>query len=558
VALLDVSPLDRRKLDSSSRVFGVQDGWRRRASHSRSDYEGIAMIDRRRFMHSMLVLGAATGVRPSTVLLGFPPASELSDLADAALASAKKAGASYADIRINRYRNQFIFTRDRRVQNIVNTEDYGFGVRVIVDGTWGFASSSLVTKEEIARVAGQAVGIARANKKINGEPVKLAPVEAYQANWNTPVKKNPFEMPLQPKLDLLLQINDEALSVQGASFVSASMLFVNEQKYFASTEGSHIEQSLIRSYPNFSVTAVDKASGKFYSRAALTAPMGMGYEYIESYPLLEEARVAATEAVAMHKAKPAPAGQKTLILHPTNLWLTIHESVGHSTELDRALGYEANYAGTSFLTVDKLGKFEFGAKLVNIVADKTQEDAIATCGYDDDGVKTTEWHLIKDGTFVDYQTTRDQAHLINQKASHGCSYADSWGSIPFQRMPNVSLQPGEKDLTENDIIGATDDGVYVKGDGSYSIDHQRYNFQFSGQTFWEVKNGKITTQLRDLAYQSNTPDFWKSCEMLGGRSTYRLGGAFSDGKGQPGQSNSVSHGSPITRFARANILNTAR
>ena len=516
------------------------------------------MINRRGFVQSMLAFGAATGLRPATVLFAYPPEGELRDLADAALTSAKAAGASYADIRINRYRNQFIFTRDRRVQNIVNTESYGFGIRVIVDGTWGFASSSNVTKDEIARVAAQATAIAKANRRLNAEPVRLAPVEAHDTAWNTPVQKNPFEMPLQPKLDLLLQIHEEALKVKGASFVSAAMQFVNEQKYFASTDGSHIQQSLIRSYPSFSITAVDRGTGKFYSRAALTAPMGMGYEYIESYPLLEEARVAAEEAVAMHKAKPAPAGQKTLSLHPTNLWLTIHESVGHSTELDRALGYEANLAGTSFLTTDKLGKFEFGSTMVNLVADKTQDRAIATCGYDDDGVKTSRWHLIKNGVFVDYQTTRDQAHLINQKTSHGCSYADSWSSIPFQRMPNVSLEPGEKDLTEQDIISATDDGVYVKGDASYSIDQQRYNFQFSGQTFWEVKNGKVTTQLRDLAYQSNTPEFWKSCDMVGGQSTYLLGGAFSDGKGQPVQINSVSHGSPITRFARVNILNTGR
>jgi TldD protein len=516
------------------------------------------MIDRRRFVQSLIAAGAAAGARPVTVLFAYPPAGELRDLADAGIAAAKKAGASYADIRINRYRNQFIFTRDRRIQNIVNTENYGFGVRVIVDGTWGFASSNLVTKDEIARVAAQAAAIARANRPVNAEPVRLAPVESYDTTWNTPVAKNPFDMPLQPKIDLLMQINDVALKVAGASFVSASMQFVNEQKYFASTDGSHIEQSLIRSYPSFSVTAVDRASGKFYSRRALTAPMGMGYEYVESYPLLEEARVAAEEAVAMHKAKPAVAGQKTLILHPTNLWLTIHESVGHPTELDRALGYEANFAGTSFLTTDKLGTFEFGAKIVNIVADRTQANAMSTCGYDDDGVKTTSFPLIKDGVFVDYQTTRDQAHLIGQKASHGCSYADSWSSIPFQRMPNVSLQPAAKDVTEKDIIGATDDGVYIKGDASYSIDHQRYNFQFSGQTFWEVKNGRITTQLRDLAYQSNTPEFWKACDMLGGQSTYLLGGAFSDGKGQPMQVNSVSHGCPIARFARVNVLNTAR
>src|SRR4051794_10125243 len=206
------------------------------------------MIDRRRFVQSMIALGAAAGARPVTVLFGAPPSSETRDLADAALAAAKTAGAPYADIRINRYRNQFIFTRDRRVQNIVNTEDYGFGVRVIVEGTWGFASSSLVTKDEIARVAAQAAAIARANRAVNAEPVRLAPVDAYDGSWSTPVKKNPFEMPLQPKLDLLLQINDEALKVQGASFVSAALQFVNEQKYFASTEGSHIEQSLIRSY----------------------------------------------------------------------------------------------------------------------------------------------------------------------------------------------------------------------------------------------------------------------------------------------------------------------
>ena len=516
------------------------------------------MIDRREFVQSLIALGAVTTLRPASTLFA-APSQELKGLADAALATAKQAGASYADIRINRYRNQFLFTRDRQVQNIVNTEDFGFGVRVMVDGTWGFASSSAVTKDDVAAIAKQAVGIAKANRAVNTDPVKLAPVDAYaDVEWNTPVKKDPFEMPLQPKIDLLLQINDEALKVTGASFVSAFMLFVNEKKFFASTDGSYITQSLVRSYPNFSVTSVDRTTNRFYRRTSLPGPMGMGYEYIESLPLVQEARQAAEEAVAMHKAKPAVPGQKTLILHPSNLWLTIHESVGHPTELDRALGYEANYAGTSFLTTDKLGKFQFGSPQCTIVADKTQERAMATCGYDDDGVKTTSFPLIKEGLFVDYQTTRDQAHLIGQKASHGCSYADNWSSVPFQRMPNVSLQPSDKAVSEQDIIAATDDGVYVKGDSSYSIDHQRYNFQFSGQTCWEVKNGKITTQLRDLAYQSNTPEFWKSLDMLGGRATYDLGGAFSDGKGQPAQSNSVSHGCPVARFTKVNILNTAR
>src|SRR3954471_15015821 len=515
------------------------------------------MIDRREFVQSMIALGAATTLRPASLFAA--PNQELKSLADAALATAKQGGAAYADIRINRYRNQFLFTRDRSVQNIVNTEDYGFGMRVLVDDTWGFASSSAVTRDDVAAVARQAVGIAKANKVVNTDPVRLAPVDPYpDAAWNTPLTKDPFEMPLQPKIDLLLQINEAALKVKDASFVSAFMLFVNEKKFFASSEGSYITQSLIRSWPNFTVTSVDRTANRFYQRTSLPGPMGMGYEYVESLGLLQEAKLAAQEAVAMHKAKTVTAGQKTLILHPTNLWLTIHESVGHPTELDRALGYEANFAGTSFLTTDKPGKFQFGSRLVNIVADKTQDRAMATCGYDDDGVKTTKFPIISEGMFVDYQTTRDQAHLIGQKASHGCSYADNWSSIPFQRMPNVSLQPGEKDLSEQDILSATDDGIYIKGDGSYSIDHQRYNFQFSGQTFWEVKNGKITTQLRDVAYQSNTPEFWKSLDMLGGAYTYQLGGAFSDGKGQPVQSNSVSHGCPVARFAKVNILNTAR
>ena len=516
------------------------------------------MIDRRRFVQSMIALGAASAARPHPTLFAAQPSNELRDLADAALASARKVGASYADIRINRYNNQFIFTRDRRVQNIVNTEDYGFGVRVIVDGTWGFASSSVVSKEEIARVTAQAAGIAKANRRINDEPVRLAPVESYDTVWNTPVKKNPFDMPLQPKLDLLLQIHEEALKVPGASFVSAFMQFVNEHKFFASTDGSHIEQSLIRSYPSFSVTAVDKATGKFYSRASLTSPMGMGYEYVEGYPLLKEARVAAEEAVAMHKAKPAPAGQKALILHPSNLWLTIHESVGHPTELDRALGYEANYAGTSFLTTDKLGKFEFGSKIVNIVADKTQENGMATCGYDDDGVKTTRWNLIKGGTFVDYQTTRDQAHLIGQTASHGCSYADSWASIPFQRMPNVSLEPGDEEVTRGRPHRGDRRRGPVKGDASYSDrspalqlpvqradvlgSERREDHRPAPRPGLPVEHARVLEFMRHARRQA----------------TYQLGGAFSDGKGQPSQSNSVSHGCPIARFARVNILNTGR
>jgi TldD protein len=273
---------------------------------------------------------------------------------------------------------------------------------------------------------------------------------------------------------------------------------------------------------------------------------------------MDDARQAGEDAVAKLSAPSVAPGKRDLILEPSHLWLTIHESIGHPTELDRALGMEANYAGTSFLTPDKLGSFRVGSELVSFVADKTQPGALATCGYDDDGVKTAEWYLVKGGIFVDYQITRDQAHLVGKKASYGCSYAQSWRDVPFQRMPNVSLVPGEKPLSLAQLISATEDAILIKGRGSYSIDHQRYNFQFGGQAFYEVKNGEVTGMLRDVAYQARTPDFWGACDAICDRSEYRLGGSFFDGKGEPSQSNAVSHGCAPARFRKINILNTAR
>ena len=483
---------------------------------------------------------------------------DLKGLADEALNIARMKGASYADIRINRYRNQSISTREQRVTDISNDESYGFGVRVLVAGTWGFAASNRVTKDEVARVAEDAVKIARANKHLQKEPVQLAPEPAYQDVWKTPVKINPFDVPVTDKVGLLLRINEESLKVKGASFCSSWMLMANEHKFFASTEGSYIEQDLIRMWPAFSVTSVDPATGKFESRNSLTEPIGQGYECVDEQFLLGDARLAAEEAVMKHSVKSVEPGKRDLILHPTNLWLTIHESVGHPTELDRALGYEANFAGTSFLTLDKLGKLKFGSDIVNLIADKTQKDGLATCGYDDDGVKTKEWYLVKDGIFVDYQTIREQAHILGQKESSGCCYADSWASIPFQRMPNVSLQPGKKNLSLQELIADTEDAILIKGRGSYSIDHQRYNFQFGGQTFWEIENGKVTQMLRDVAYQSKTPEFWNSCDAICSEEEYYLGGSFYDGKGEPGQSNAVSHGCCPARFRQVNILNTGR
>jgi TldD protein len=363
-------------------------------------------------------------------------------------------------------------------------------------------------------------------------------------------------VPIERKIQFLLELNERALGVKGVSFVNSSMLWVNEQKFFGSTDGSRIEQYLIRGFPDFTVTAIDRARGDFQTRNALGGPQGLGYEYVEEHPWLSEIGKAAEEAVAKLSAKPVEPGKYDLVLHPSHLWLTIHESVGHPTELDRALWWEANYAGTSFLTPAHTGKLQYGSDLVNFVADRTQPAGLATVGYDDEGVPAQRWHLVKEGLFVDWQTTRDLAPLIGRKSSYGCLHADSWGSVPFPRMPNISLEPAPKNVTLDDLVSEVDRGILIFGNGSFSIDQQRYNFQFGGQTFWEIKNGKVTGMLRDVAYQSRTLDFWKACDGLGGANTYQLGGAFNDGKGEPGQANAVSHGCPVARFRQINVLNT--
>ena len=365
----------------------------------------------------------------------------------------------------------------------------------------------------------------------------------------------------------------------GASFMTANLFQVNQQKYFASTDGSYIDQDIHRLWAPINATAVDKASGKFRSRAGLASPVGMGYEYFDvraadkvkaaggvatlythSYDIVEEARIAGRQAREKIGAKSVEPGKYDLVLSPENLFLTIHESVGHPTELDRVLGYEANYAGTSFCTLDKWEskKFKFGSERVNIVADKTTPGSLGAVGYDDEGVAAKRWDIIKDGILVNYQATRDQAHIIGEKESHGCSYADSWASVQFQRMPNVSLAAGKAQLTPDEMVKDVKKGIYILGRGSYSIDQQRYNFQFGGQLYFEIKDGKIGQQLEDVAYQSNTQEFWNACSAICDQRDWRMGGSFFDGKGQPSQVSAVSHGSATTRFNGINVINTAR
>ncbi|MES2645966.1 MAG: TldD/PmbA family protein [Bacteroidota bacterium] len=497
-------------------------------------------------------------------------------LSDIALETAKSKGASYADVRIGRYLNQFVSARENKVQAVANTESFGVGIRVLANGCWGFAASDNVTKENIAVVAERAVAIAKANSKIQGAPVQLAPQKGFvEVSWKAPIKKNAFEVPVKDKVDLLLTANALALN-NGASYVNSVIFAVNEQKYFASTDGSYIDQDVHRLFPTFNVTKIDKATGKFDTRASLSSPVGMGYEYLEPaadqkvagivtryknrYDMLEDIKAATSDVAEKIKAKSVEPGKYDVVLDPTHLWLTIHESVGHPTELDRVLGYEANYAGTSFLTLDKWEskKFKFGNELVNVVADKTQDGSLGAVGWDDEGVPCKQWDIIKDGILVNYQAIRDQAHIIGEKESHGCCYSQSWSDVQFQRMPNISLQPNKQKRSVDDLVKNVEKGIYIIGNGSFSIDQQRYNFQFGGQTFYEISNGKITGMLRDVSYQSNTQEFWNSLADLADKDDYRLGGAFNDGKGQPAQSNAVSHGCVTSRFNGVNVINTAR
>ena len=497
-------------------------------------------------------------------------------LADAALQAATGAGASYCDVRIGRYLRQFVMTREDKVQNVVNGESTGVGVRVIADGAWGFSATNGLTAESVAEAARRAVAIARANAKIASAPVQLAKAPGFgEVAWKTPIQKNAMEVPLKDKVDLLLSVNAAATNA-GANFVNSTLFLVNEQKYFASTDGSYIDQDVHRIWLPLTVTAVDQATGKFRTREGLSSPMGLGYEYLDGggrkfvspngvinygdrYDPVEDARAAAQQAREKLKAPSVKPGKYDLVLDPSHTWLTIHENVGHPLELDRVLGYEANYAGTSFATLDKRETgFQYGSEIVNLFADKTQPGSLGAVGYDDEGVKCKRWDLVKDGILVDYQTIRDQAHILGKTESDGCCYADSWSSVQFQRMANVSLAPGKEKLSVADMIKDVENGIYIIGDGSFSIDQQRYNAQFGGQLFYEIKNGQITGMLEDVAYQLRTPEFWGACAAICDESDYRMGGSFFDGKGQPGQVSAVSHGSSTARFNGINVINTAR
>ena len=384
----------------------------------------------------------------------------------------------------------------------------------------------------------------------------LAPVPAYTDYWQTPHQRDPFEVPIQEKLELIRSAAAEARKSQQVFSAGCTLAFRKEDKYFASSVGSSIQQLNLQTYGIVNSTAVDLAKGLSKTRRFQPPPVTAGYEFVAVMNLVENAQRVREEVVEHLKSPAVTPGKKDLVLLPSHLWLTIHESLGHSTELDRALGYEANYAGTSFLTTDKLGKERVGSDLINVWGDRTSEKGLATVGYDDDGVKATRFPIIEKGIFKHYQTIRDQAALIGEKESRGCCFADGWSSVPFQRMPNVSLEAGKAGTSLDDLIGGVEDGILIDGDGSFSIDQQRYNFQFGGDAFWEIKKGKKAGMVSRVAYQARTTDFWQACDAIAGPAYYQQYGAPNDGKGEPTQINSVSHGCSPARFRQINVIQT--
>lgn len=481
-------------------------------------------------------------------------------LADLALTRATELGATFADLRFMQTDRESLFVREEMVQGIDASSSLGCSVRVLVQGAWGFAASEEISEKRLLQLIESAVAIAKGQTGWRKQPIEIESLPAHSGRWDMPLTIDPFTVALEEKVERLLGINRAALG-QGANYCHSHLSAVREHKWLANTFGTRIEQSRMRLHPGFSVTLVDSKKGEFASRASMLPPRGAGYEHLGEWDAAAEAALAVEQAREKMAAPSVTPGKKDLVIAPSNLWLTIHETVGHPTELDRALGYEANYAGTSFCTPDKLDSLRYGSDLVNLVADRSAAGGLSTVAWDDDGVETAgkEFPIVKDGVFRNFQMALGQAALIGREGSNGCAYADSFDAFPIQRMPNISLQPGgDPSVIAESLIADVEDGIYIEGNGSWSIDQQRYNFQFTGQVFHRIRNGKLDGMLRDVAYQGNSVDFWNACDGLGGAPTYELGGAMNCGKGQPGQVAPVSHGAVPARFRRINVLNTAR
>jgi TldD protein len=481
------------------------------------------------------------------------------ELADAALSRARELGVEHADFRLERIRTATIGLRDARPDSSSDSEDLGLSVRVVHEGTWGFASGIARTADAAVQLAEQAVATAKISRVLSNDPVVLAPEPRYgDAVWVSAYDIDPFTIGEDERTARLAELSERLLATDGVDHVDAYLMQVLENKFYADTAGTTTTQQRVRIHPQFTAVHVDRGAGAFFSMRTLAPPAGRGWEYLTGTGWDFDAEIEQLPGLlAEHvKAPSVEAGLYDLVIDPSNLWLTIHESIGHATELDRALGYEAAYAGTSFATLDQLGRLTYGSELMNVVGDRTVEHGLATIGYDDEGVATRAFDIVRDGTLVGYQLNRQMAAAHGFGESNGCGFADSSAHITLQRMANVSLLPAPDGPSTEELISSVERGIYVLGDRSWSIDMQRYNFQFTGQRFYRIEDGQLTGQLRDVAYQATTTDFWGAMSAVGGPQTYVLGGAFNCGKGQPGQVAPVSHGCPSALFRSINVLNT--
>jgi TldD protein len=506
---------------------------------------------------------------------GRPYETKFKGMADIVLGEAKLAGCSYADVRFTLNANipggtaSFAAAGSRgagggrggrgggggrggfggrgggnNVDGIPADADRmagGFGVRVIHSGVWGFASSPIVTEDELRRITRLASEIAKASAIAKKADLRLAPVPAFVEYYKTPMKIDPMSVSKTDKDAWCQSVVDKASKVKGVTAVNVNASHGYEWRYFASSEGSYIEQELYTTSPQMSVTA--RVDGVTKTRNYPGAQGAAGWEIILESDFQDQAEKVATDAVEMCTAKPlGSSGLRDLILAPAHAMLTIHEIVAHATEVDRIVGYEANYAGTSFVKLSDVGKLKYGSKHFNITASKNDR-GIGSVGFDDDGVKTMTWPIVRDGILVGLQTNRETAKYLNEDFSRGCTFGNSWRDYPFLRMPNVHLDPGPVGSPKvEEMIADVKDGVFIDGRGSYSIDQQRYNGQFGGHIFWEIKNGKITRQCTDVTYNAITTDFWGNLDAV--THEWQMHGTGGDAKGQPTQTNSISHGSP--------------
>jgi TldD protein len=476
----------------------------------------------------------------------------MEDLATTAINVALQLGASYADVRVMERATESIRVKNERVEGVSSADDIGMNVRVIVNNAWGFAATAHLDVREAQRVAELAVRIAKASAQVAGKPVELSPLPPQHGTYVTPIQRDPFLVPLNEKVDLLLYACQAMRAVKGVTVASGTMTFGREHKIFASSQGSYVEQTLYDTGAGIEANAM--AEGEVQVRSYPNSFMHVGtegYEFVEAMDLAGNAQRVGEEAVRLLSAKQCPSDvYTTVILDSSQTALQIHESCGHPVELDRVLGMEAGFVGKSFLTLDKLGTFHYGSEQVNIVADATTPGALGTFGWDDEGVPAQRSEIVKDGLFVGYLMSRDTAPILGL-ASNGCVRADGWNRLPMIRMTNVSLLPGT--WTLDDLIADTKDGLYLCTNRSWSIDDRRLNFQFGTEIGWEIKNGKLGEMVKNATYTGITPEFWGSCDAVCDRDSWVAWGLPNCGKGEPIQVMRTGHGASPARFRNVHV-----